>query len=50
MPSKSFEIEIEENASVTDLRGLIATTVEKQAEQLVLIFGGKILKEGLASK
>lgn len=45
MPSKSFEIEIEDNASITDLRRVIAQKVEKQSEQLVLIFGGKILKD-----
>lgn len=45
MPSKSFEVEIEDNASVVDLRKVVAEKVEKNAEQLVLIFGGKILKD-----
>lgn len=45
MPSKSFEVEIEDNASVVDLRKVVAEKVEKNTEQLVLIFGGKILKD-----
>lgn len=45
MPSKSFEIEVEDNASVIDLRKVVAEKVEKNTEQLVLIFGGKILKD-----
>jgi len=45
MPSRSFEIEIEENGSIVDLRRLIAEKENKQADQLVLIFGGKILKD-----
>ena len=45
MPSRSFEIELSEDATVTDLRNAVATKVEKSADQLVLIFGGKILKD-----
>ena len=45
MPSQNFEIEVDDNASVVELRRVVALKVEKNAEQLVLIFGGKILKD-----
>lgn len=45
MPSKQFEVEIESSASIADLRKAVASAVEKKEEQMVLIFGGKILKD-----
>jgi len=45
MPSKQFDVEIEPSASVADLRKVVASAVEKKEEQIVLIFGGKILKD-----
>ena len=45
MPTKQHDIQIEDNASVTELRKIVAQTVSKEPGQLVLIFGGKILKD-----
>lgn len=45
MPTKQHDIQIEDNASVNELRKIVAQTVSKEPSQLVLIFGGKILKD-----
>jgi len=45
MPTKSFDVEVADNSKVVDLRGEVAKQVQKEPGQLVLIFGGKILKD-----
>lgn len=44
MPTKEFSVDVVENSSVVDLRKAVAEKVQKEPAQLVLIFGGKILK------
>jgi len=45
MPTKSFDVEVADNTKIVDLRGEVAKQVQKEPAQLVLIFGGKILKD-----
>jgi len=45
MPTKSFDVEVADNSKIVDLRGEVAKQVQKEPGQLVLIFGGKILKD-----
>ena len=37
--------EVADNSKIVDLRGEVAKQVQKEPGQLVLIFGGKILKD-----
>ena len=45
MPTRQFEVQVEPAAQVTALRAAVATELKKEPAQLVLIFGGKILKD-----
>ena len=45
MPTRQFDVQVDDGAAVTVLRAAIAQELSKETNQLVLIFGGKILKD-----
>merc|ERR1712123_554656 len=44
-PTRQFDVQVDDGAAVTVLRAAIAQELSKETNQLVLIFGGKILKD-----
>jgi len=45
MPTRQIDVQVEDDCQVTQLRQAVATELKKETSQLVLIFGGKILKD-----
>ena len=45
MPTRQFDVVVDDGATITVLRDTVAKELSKETSQLVLIFGGKILKD-----